>query len=83
MSKHEIKRGPWKCCGCQRICESNEEPFARLTHGLHVCYVCQECCPDSIVDVGCIICGHEWEAVFPVNAEEIECPACGHVQEIT
>lgn len=32
--------------------------------------------------VRCRFCGHEWAAVFPVEADELglECPAC-HLQE--
>jgi len=27
----------------------------------------------------CAICSHEWVAVFPIEATELECPHCSYV----
>ena len=27
----------------------------------------------------CVVCGHEWVAVFPIEAAKLECPNCSHL----
>ena len=30
----------------------------------------------------CLQCGHEWVAVWPLGADELECPACGSADTV-
>ena len=30
-------------------------------------------------EMDCVACGREWVAVFPREAQELECPGCGHM----
>lgn len=30
-------------------------------------------------ELECVICGYEWESVFPLEAPAVECPGCGHM----
>jgi hypothetical protein len=30
-------------------------------------------------DMECAICQHEWRALFPSDAEQLECPGCGYM----
>lgn len=29
--------------------------------------------------VACVICGREWVATYPAEAQELECPGCGYM----
>jgi hypothetical protein len=33
---------------------------------------------DVIARFSCVICSHEWTAVFPDGTEALECPKCGY-----
>lgn len=55
-------------------------------------YECTDCgarCDDPAAVVWmtremlCAICSHEWSALYPKGATQLECPACSYLNAIT